>query len=142
MGFRYSKSIRVGKATRINLSKSSVGTSTGVKSARLGVGPRGMRTTLSVPGTGLSYSSQLGSGGKRSSTRRAQPQAVMAVVQPAPVQVVYQRPRPRIAKDFLVLLLSGPIGLIIFAMGQTVWGALWRGWLFSAIILVVLSQVL
>jgi hypothetical protein len=56
---------------------------------------------------------------------------------PTPV-VVYQRPRPRIAKGILVLLLAGPIGLLIFAMGQTVWGALWRGWLTTIVICLIL----
>ena len=58
------------------------------------------------------------------------------------VRVVYERPKPRIAQGILVLLLAGPIGLIIFAMGQSVWGALWRGWLASIIIVVVLMLVL
>lgn len=143
MGFRYRKSIRLGKSgTRINLSGSGVGGSTGVKGMRVGVGPRGTRTTLSVPGTGLSYTSQSGSGKRRSVAKRSQQQAVMVAAPPAPVQVVYQRPRPRIGKGILALILAGPLGLIIFAMGQTLWGALWRGWLFSVIILVVLSQVL
>lgn len=142
MGFRTSKSIRVGNATRINLSKSGVGVSTGMKGLRVGAGPRGTRTTVSVPGTGLSYTAQSGSGRKRGTTKRPQPQAAMVPAQPVPVQVVYQRPRPRIFKGILALILAGPIGLIIFGMGQTLFGALWRGWLFSIIILVVLSQVL
>ena len=142
MGLRYRKSIRVGKSgTRINLSGSGVGISTGVKGARIGVGPRGTRTTLSIPGTGVSYTSQSGLGGRRGATKRSQQQAVMVALQPAPLQIVYQRPRPRIGKGILVLLLAGPLGLIIFGMGQTVWGALWRGWLFSIIMLVVLSHV-
>ena len=61
-------------------------------------------------------------------------------VQDTPVRVVYERPRPRIAKGIFVLLLAGPIGLIIFAMGQTVWGALWRAWL--TIILIILVWAL
>lgn len=143
MGFRYRRSIRLGKSgTRINLSGSGVGMSTGVKGMRFGVGPRGTRTTLTVPGTGISYVAQSGSGRKRGTSKRQPQQAVMAYPQPAPVQVVYQRPRPRIFKGILALLLAGPLGLIIFAMGQTLWGALWRGWLFSVIILVVLSQVM
>lgn len=57
-----------------------------------------------------------------------------------PVQyVVYERPRPRIAKGILTLLLGGPIALIIFAMGQTVWGALWRAWLTMIILYVVFT---
>ena len=54
MGFRYRKSIKLGPF-RLNLSKKGVGISAGVKGARIGVGPRGVKTTLSVPGTGMSY---------------------------------------------------------------------------------------
>lgn len=56
MGFR--KSIKLGKHTRINLSKSGVGVSTGVKGFRVGVGPKGVRTTTSIPGTGISHTQQ------------------------------------------------------------------------------------
>jgi len=52
-----------------------------------------------------------------------------------PVQVIYQRPKPRIAKGIVVLLLSGLAGLVIFAMGQGVWGAIWRGWLVNLLII-------
>lgn len=55
MGFRFRKSIKVGP-TRINLSKKGVG-------VRVGVGPRVVRTTVSVPGTGLFWQS-----GKRKMT--------------------------------------------------------------------------
>ena len=55
MGFRLRKTIRIGKFLHVNLSKRGVGFSVGVKGARIGIGPRGRRTTLSVPGTGLSY---------------------------------------------------------------------------------------
>lgn len=65
------------------------------------------------------------------------------VVQPGqPVQyVVYERPRPRIAKGILVFLIAGLAGLIIFSMGQTVWGAFWRGWLVNLLILGVIYFV-
>jgi len=66
----------------------------------------------------------------------------MGAPQPPTVLLVSQRPRPRIDKGILVLLLADPFDMIIFGMGQTVWGAPWRGWLFSVIIVVVLSQVL
>jgi hypothetical protein len=57
MGFRFRKSIKLGPF-RLNLSKNGVGVSAGVKGARVGVGPRGVRTTLSAPGTGMSYVSE------------------------------------------------------------------------------------
>ena len=55
MGFRFRKSLKLGGGFRLNLSKSGVGISGGVKGARVSIGPRGTRTTLSVPGTGMSY---------------------------------------------------------------------------------------
>jgi tetratricopeptide (TPR) repeat protein len=62
MGFRFGKSIRLGKFIRLNISKSGLGLSAGVKGFRVGVGPRGTRLTTGIPGTGLSYSTQLGGG--------------------------------------------------------------------------------
>ncbi len=56
MGLRFRKSIKVGKSTRINLSKSGIGFSVGSKGARVTKkAGGGTRTTLSVPGTGISY---------------------------------------------------------------------------------------
>ena len=64
MGLRLRKSIKLGNA-RINLSKSGVGYSYGVKGLRKGVGPTGRtRTTASIPGTGISYVSE-GKGGRQ-----------------------------------------------------------------------------
>lgn len=58
-----------------------------------------------------------------------------------PLHVVYERPRPRIAKGIVVLLLAGPLALIIFAMGQTVWGALWRGWLITILAFLAITYL-
>lgn len=56
MGFRFRKSIKIGPA-RINLSKSGIGWSIGGKGARFTKkAGGGYRTTVGVPGTGLSYS--------------------------------------------------------------------------------------
>ena len=41
MGFFFRKSFRLTRGLRINLSKSGVGLSAGVKGARIGLGPRG-----------------------------------------------------------------------------------------------------
>jgi hypothetical protein len=55
MGLVYRKTIKIGPLN-INLSKSGVGFSLGVKGARVGRTAKGkIRTTLSIPGTGLSY---------------------------------------------------------------------------------------
>ena len=56
MGFRYRKSINLGGGFRINISKSGIGYSYGVKGFRKTKTARGTtRTTYSIPGTGLSY---------------------------------------------------------------------------------------
>ncbi len=56
MGFRYRKSINLGGGFRINLSKSGIGYSWGVKGYRVTKTAKGRtRTTASIPGTGISY---------------------------------------------------------------------------------------
>lgn len=56
MGFRYRKSINLGGGFRINLSKSGVGYSWGVKGYRVTKTAKGTtRRTTSIPGTGISY---------------------------------------------------------------------------------------
>ena len=58
MGLRFRKSINLGGA-RINISKKGVGASIGGKGARITKTADGKtRSTLSVPGTGLSYSTE------------------------------------------------------------------------------------
>jgi hypothetical protein len=55
MGLRFRKSINLGPLP-INLSKSGVGFSLGVKGFRVGRSAKGKNTaTVSLPGTGLSY---------------------------------------------------------------------------------------
>lgn len=62
MGFRFGRSIRLGKFARLNLNKKGLGASLGIKGFRFGVGPRGARVTAGVPGTGLSYTTRVGTG--------------------------------------------------------------------------------
>jgi len=69
MGMRLRKSIKVGKHARINISKSGIGGSVGVKGARITKTTNGRtRKTVSIPGTGVSYVSESGSR-KHSSSR-------------------------------------------------------------------------
>lgn len=61
MGFRFRKSIKAGPF-RINFSRSGVGYSFGGKGARVTKMPNGRtRTTISMPGTGVSYVTEYGS---------------------------------------------------------------------------------
>ncbi len=60
MGLNFRKSINLGKGFRINLSKSGVGFSFGKKGARITKSAKGnVSTTLSIPGTGISYTENL-----------------------------------------------------------------------------------
>lgn len=69
MGFRFGKSIKLGKGVRLNVSKKGLGISAGVKGFRVGTGPRGTRATASIPGTGISYSQKIG--GKKKRTNKS-----------------------------------------------------------------------
>ena len=61
MGLRYRKSINLGGGFRINLSKSGVGYSWGVKGYRITKTAKGtIRRTASIPGTGISYVHETG----------------------------------------------------------------------------------
>lgn len=58
MGFGFRKSFKIAPGVRLNVGKKGVSSvSLGGKGARVNVGKKGTRTTLSAPGTGLSYSS-------------------------------------------------------------------------------------
>jgi len=60
MGLNFRKSISIFPGVKLNLSKSGVGISTGVKGARVSLNSKGQaRTTLSVPGTGIYYTKQV-----------------------------------------------------------------------------------
>ena len=66
MGFRYRKSVRLIPGVRLNLSKSGTSVSVGGRGLTTNFSKRGRRTTISLPGTGLSYttSTSAGSGGR------------------------------------------------------------------------------
>lgn len=51
---RFSKSIKVGEHSRVNVSKSGVSFTVGVKGLSVNVGPKGVYLNTSIPGTGIS----------------------------------------------------------------------------------------
>lgn len=64
MGMKFRKSINLGGGTKLNISKSGVGVSTGVKGFRVSTNTSGRsRVTTSLPGTSLSYTKEYGSSG-------------------------------------------------------------------------------
>lgn len=66
MGFRFYKSVSIGKGVRVGMSKTGVGLGVGAKGFRYSVHSSGRtRKTVGVPGTGVSYSTygRVGGGG-------------------------------------------------------------------------------
>lgn len=71
MGFRFRKSINLGGGFKINLSKSDVGYSWGVKGYRITKTASGRtRRTYSILGTGISYVNESGNKRKSSAPRQ------------------------------------------------------------------------
>lgn len=64
MALRIRKSIKIAPGVRINISKSGVSTSLGVKGATANLSKRGTRITTGIPGTGISSSKLYGAGKK------------------------------------------------------------------------------
>jgi hypothetical protein len=63
MGFRYRKSFRLARGTRLNLTGRGISSvSIGRRGSTINFGQKGVRGTVGVPGSGLSYSSRLTSG--------------------------------------------------------------------------------
>lgn len=75
MGLNFRKSIKIAPGVRMNFSTRGVGVSAGVKGLRYSVNSRGQRrTTASIPGSGISYSSYSSSGRKYKSSAQQQRQ--------------------------------------------------------------------
>ncbi len=87
MGFRFYKSVSLGKGVRLNISKTGIGISAGVPGLRYSVHSSGRTVrTAGIPGTGLYYrkDTYARGSGPRSSTSRARPQ-------PAPQVQIYPK---------------------------------------------------
>jgi hypothetical protein len=59
MGFRFSNRVSIMPGLKLNLSKTGVSLSAGVRGAHINFGPRGVYGTAGIPGTGLSYRQRL-----------------------------------------------------------------------------------
>lgn len=71
MGFRFRKSINLGKGVRINFNKKSAGISFGTKGARYSVNSNGRRTaSVGIPGTGLYYTKTSGGSSHKKISQR------------------------------------------------------------------------
>lgn len=59
MGIRYRKSVKICKGLKVNISKSGASLSVGGRGHSLNYSSKGVRGTVGVPGTGVSYSTML-----------------------------------------------------------------------------------
>ena len=105
MGLRFRRSVRLFPGVRINLSRSGISTSVGVRGAHVTVGAAGTRTTVGLPGTGLSYTRLQKAGPK--------PQEASEELVQTPAIL---RPRRSAVRGWLL------IALILVAIVLTVWG--------------------
>lgn len=72
MSLRFQRRIKIAPGLNLNLSKSGVGLSAGIKGATVSAGKRGLYGNLGLPGTGLSYRTKLN---KEGSQRQISPAA-------------------------------------------------------------------
>jgi hypothetical protein len=56
MGLRFRTSLGIAPGIRLNLGKKGTSVSVGGRGGRVTLGPNSIRTTVGIPGTGLSYS--------------------------------------------------------------------------------------
>lgn len=71
MGFRFRKSINLGKGVRINFNKKSAGISFGTKGARYSFNSNGRRTaSVGIPGTGLYYTKTSGGSSHKKTSKK------------------------------------------------------------------------
>ena len=71
MTFRLFRRIKIAPGITINLSKSGLSASAGMRGARVTLGPRGVRRTVGIHGTGVSYSENRSIGGSPKRARRS-----------------------------------------------------------------------
>lgn len=71
MGFRFRRSVKLMPGVRLNFSTRGISTSLGGRGATVNISRRGARATVGMPGTGLSYSTQLSGAGQPASQATA-----------------------------------------------------------------------
>ncbi len=116
MGFRIRKSFKLGPLGRVNLSKSGLSVSMGVRGARVNVGPKGTRMTVGLPVTGLSYSTKLGGSTQRAASAAPQLMQASNMANAPPSNMVPNRASPSNAGTGCLKFFAG-----LFSIGMF-WG--------------------
>lgn len=65
MGLRFNRRVRIVPGARLNFSKRGVSLSVGKRGAWVTLAPKGVRGSVGIPGTGLSYTAQTSGFAKR-----------------------------------------------------------------------------
>lgn len=117
MGFRFRKSMKIMPGVRVNVSKTGFSTSLGGKGFTANVSKRGVRGTVGIPGSGLSYSGKIG--GNNSSRRLPEAPATFEDGGSTPAEL------DKIGGAALLFGFGGPF-VFAFVAADSIWG--WFGW--------------
>lgn len=135
MGFRFRKSFKIGKGVKLNVGKKSVGISAGGKRGGVSMNSRsGTRARVSIPGTGLSYSTKLSGGKRRQSTfsnNKGTATSRETVIKVSP-NTVKPKKAPNPSKPPKSPKLYLPCGIIMVLLGILLLFLFWPIGLFSA----------
>lgn len=110
MGIRFRKSIKLAPGLRLNLGKNGASVSAGPRGATMNFSSKGVRSTVGIPGTGLSYSATAGATKSGPGTKKTAYEAAVGNVPewnfgmdiPAP-----PRPRTRTRSLSMTALILG-----------------------------------
>ena len=112
MALRFRKSFKVAPGVKLNVSKSGLGMSAGVKGARVGVNSRGTYTSASIPGTGVSHFAYHSSDKTRSVSTKSVAQMPVENNLRTPTTPHKDNSVWLISLNALALLIIWPIGII------------------------------
>jgi tetratricopeptide (TPR) repeat protein len=88
MGFRFYRSLRLGKFIRLNISKSGIGFSAGIPGLGVTTGPHGTHFYAGLPGTGLSFRKKISSSsGSKNASRKTETKTEAQEVEPTPPEL-------------------------------------------------------
>ena len=103
---RFRKTFNLGGGAKITVTPKGIGSSIGVKGARVGRGVDGKtRVSASIPGSGLSYQHTVGSGKRKGSRQQVQ--------QPMPTPQPQRRGLPWWAWALIILLVLSVLGNLL-----------------------------
>lgn len=80
MGFRFRKRIKILPGVRLNLSKSGVSTSLGGRGLTVNLKDGKTKTTVGIPGSGLSYSQTAANGTSGTNARSRAPWVLLLLI--------------------------------------------------------------